>query len=103
MLKYTTPSKFNDEIKLSTPDTVTDDSIDSLHSSSCSTSSDSEFTNPVANKRITTEHRRLEIEGKLTPEPLLTDNPARYVLFPIQNPDVCVKFATTLTIKLTFT
>ncbi len=35
-----------------------------------------------------TEHRRLELEGKLKPEPLLVENPGRFVLFPIQNPEV---------------
>lgn len=34
------------------------------------------------------EMRRKEMEGKLKPEPLLTENPGRFVLFPIQDNEV---------------
>ena len=33
-------------------------------------------------------HRQLEMAGKLAPEPLLVENPKRFVLFPIQNNEV---------------
>jgi len=39
-------------------------------------------------KASITEHRLLELEGKLKPEPLLVENPNRFVLFPIQNIEV---------------
>lgn len=35
-----------------------------------------------------TEMRRKEMEGELKPEPLLTENPGRFVLFPIQDNEV---------------
>lgn len=35
------------------------------------------------------EMRRKEMEGTLKPEPLLTENPGRFVLFPIQDNEVC--------------
>lgn len=34
------------------------------------------------------EMRRKEIEGSLKPEPLLVENPGRFVLFPIQDNEV---------------
>lgn len=34
------------------------------------------------------EMRRKEIEGTLKPEPLLVENPGRFVLFPIQDNEV---------------
>ncbi len=98
MPKYSTPSKHNEEAQLSTPDTDLDNSS---QSSSCSISTDSESSNNLENgfvnlnleekmdKVVMTDHRRLEVEGKLAPEPLLAENPGRFVLFPIQNPEVC--------------
>lgn len=38
---------------------------------------------------VVTEHRVQELEGKHEPEPLLAENPGRFVLFPIQNLEVC--------------
>ena len=35
-----------------------------------------------------TAHKQLELDGKHEPEPLLMDNPGRFVLFPIKNPEV---------------
>lgn len=32
--------------------------------------------------------RRKEMQGSLKPEPLLTENPGRFVLFPIQDNEV---------------
>ena len=37
---------------------------------------------------VMTEHKRQEIAGEHKPEPLLEENPGRFVLFPIQNPEV---------------
>lgn len=38
--------------------------------------------------------RQKEIEGTLKPEPLLTENPGRFVLFPIQDNEVIFLFQT---------
>lgn len=35
-----------------------------------------------------TDHKRKEMMGLLQPEPLLMDNPGRFVIFPIQHEDV---------------
>ena len=35
-----------------------------------------------------TEYKLHELDGKLLPEPLLIEDPTRFVLFPIKNPDV---------------
>jgi hypothetical protein len=36
---------------------------------------------------LISEHKRLELEGKIY-EPLLAENPGRFVIFPIQHQDV---------------
>ena len=33
--------------------------------------------------------RRQEMDGSLEPEPMLIENPGRFVLFPIQDDEVC--------------
>ena len=33
--------------------------------------------------------RRREMDGSLKPEPMLIENPGRFVLFPIQDDEVC--------------
>eukprot|EP00978_Attheya_sp_CCMP212_P045661 scaffold355469_cov43-Attheya_sp.AAC.1 len=35
-----------------------------------------------------TDHKKLEVAGKHLPEPLLTENPHRFVLFPIQDNEI---------------
>mmetsp|Transcript_17795 Transcript_17795/g.25756 ORF Transcript_17795/g.25756 Transcript_17795/m.25756 type:complete len:330 (+) Transcript_17795:141-1130(+) len=35
-----------------------------------------------------TDHRRAELEGRHKPEPLLVENPGRFVLFPIQDKEI---------------
>jgi hypothetical protein len=37
-----------------------------------------------------TEHKLKEERGELTPEPLLKENPHRFVIFPIQDNDVSI-------------
>lgn len=37
---------------------------------------------------LQSDHKRLELSGKMKAEPLLMDNPGRFVLFPIQHEDV---------------
>ncbi|OQR90167.1 ribonucleoside-diphosphate reductase small chain [Thraustotheca clavata] len=42
---------------------------------------------PIVNSEIT-EYKRRELNGELAPEPFLSENPNRFVLFPIQHTDV---------------
>lgn len=91
--KFETPFKTN-EREISTPSTTdVSESLDTSSSDSISDSSES-FDNEIGDleqkisKVTITEHRRLELEGKLKPEPLLVENPGRFVLFPIQNHEV---------------
>ena len=42
----------------------------------------------IANRIVMSDHKRAEIEGRFKEEPLLKDNPGRFVLFPIQDADV---------------
>ena len=51
---------------------------------------------------IMTEHKRAEIEGRHLEEPLLKENPGRFVLFPIQNHDVSVYFCLCLSVDRVF-
>ena len=37
---------------------------------------------PSADESLISEFKRLELSGKLLPEPLLQDNPNRFVMFP---------------------
>lgn len=38
--------------------------------------------------QLISEFKKLEMNGQLKPEPLLTEDKARFVLFPIKQPDV---------------
>jgi len=77
-----------------TPDTVlsseSEYSSSSLASSSESVSSDDQSVEQQeeTQKVVVTDHRRKELAGELLPEPLLQDNPGRFVLFPILNAEV---------------
>ena len=42
----------------------------------------------IVEKIVMSEHKRAEVSGELLPEPLLIDNPRRFVLFPIEHDDV---------------
>ena len=42
----------------------------------------------IGNKIVMSDHKRAETEGQFQEEPLLKDNPGRFVLFPIQDADV---------------
>ena len=41
-----------------------------------------------AAEMMVSEHKMAEMEGRHLEEPLLKDNPGRFVLFPIQDADV---------------
>lgn len=42
----------------------------------------------IVEKIVMSEHKRAEVSGELLPEPLLIDNPRRFVLFPIEHDDI---------------
>ena len=55
-------------------------------------------TKDAVNSIVITEHKRAELEGRHTEEPLLKENPNRFVLFPIQDTEV----STLLIHRITF-
>lgn len=65
-----------------------DGSFTSSSASSVISSSDETVSTNTASMVLMTEHRRQEVEGKHLPEPLLMENPGRFVLFPIQHHDI---------------
>lgn len=97
---FTTPVKSIPEVlDARTPDTVVNSSFssscsnDSASSGSVSSSDTNELDNlndKVKSLSIS-DHKRLELEGKHLPEPLLSENSGRFVLFPIQHADVSVE------------
>jgi hypothetical protein len=94
--QFDTPLKTN-KIEVSTPETDLNVSASNSSSDSTSDSCDSgDFEiaelELKMNQAAITDHKRLELDGKLEPEPLLVDNPGRFVLFPIQNPEVRISF-----------
>lgn len=42
----------------------------------------------AVNRELMSDFKRLELSGKLIPEPLLTPDKSRFVLFPIKHNDV---------------
>jgi ribonucleoside-diphosphate reductase subunit M2 len=64
------------------------DLSDSNFDSSSSVASNSSEEDSLDMKILISPHKRLELEGKHKPEPILQENPGRFVLFPIQHPDV---------------
>lgn len=81
-----------------TPESTSDYSTTSSSASSASSLSGSSASvasahselevEELENKITISEHKRQELAGEHQPEPLLMDNPGRFVLFPIQNPEV---------------
>ena len=69
-----------------------DGSFTSSSASSVISSSDETVSTNTASMVLMTEHRRQEVEGKHLSEPLLMENPGRFVLFPIQHHDVSFPF-----------
>jgi len=65
-------------------------STDSLASSSSSIAgTDTSTTSSIPSTTVLmTEHKRAEVEKRHLPEPLLEENPGRFVLFPIKHADV---------------
>ena len=47
-------------------------------------------TKDAVNSIVITEHKRAELEGRHAEEPLLKENPNRFVLFPIQDAEVSI-------------
>ena len=61
----------------------------SAHGAPSSTSS----ADPAAEEPAVSEFRKRELAGELKPEMLLTENPKRFVIFPIQHNDVRARIA----------
>ena len=84
-LNLVTPEK----ARPASPSSSISDTASIDDSSSSSSSSGSTPTNDSSSKHIVvSEHKRAELDGLHDDEPLLKDNPNRFVLFPIQHPDV---------------
>ena len=41
---------------------------------------------------LQSDHKKFELSGNMKPEPLLMENPGRFVLFPIQHEDVSTPY-----------
>lgn len=54
------------------------------------------------NKSLMTDFKRLELSGKLLPEPLLIVDKSRFVLFPIKHHDVSCFYRLHISIKFEF-
>jgi hypothetical protein len=65
------------------------DSLDSIPSAGFEITVNS-LINDMNNSMLVSEFKRMEANGELLPEPLLTEDKARFVLFPIKHNDVSV-------------
>lgn len=93
-----TPVKSSNRFEeINTPETLNTSSSSSISVTSSSSDSQSSSLDEFAEIRTAMDdvkvvapsvHRQLEMAGKLEPEPLLVENPKRFVLFPIQNNEV---------------
>jgi len=92
-----TPVKSSNRFEeVHTPETLNTSSSSSISATSSSSDSQSSFdefaemTTALDDVKAIapSAHRQLEMAGKLAPEPLLVENPRRFVLFPIQNNEV---------------
>ena len=52
------------------------------------TASSTDFPSTMNREVVVSEHKRAEMEGRHAEEPLLKENPGRFVLFPIKEPEV---------------
>jgi len=88
VVPFVTPLKATTGNDCSTPDTVF--SYGSSYNGSFSSEEESRnVVNDIKEKEVSvTEHKRLELEGKYLQEPMLQDNPNRFVLFPIQHHEI---------------
>jgi len=85
---HVTPTKsFHNDTHVVSPSSFSSDDSISIRSEDSSLEDDS--PPKVIHKKITVSaHKQLELDGKHLPEPILMDNPGRFVLFPIQNQEV---------------
>jgi len=84
-------SESKKEVSVVTPLSSPHESFDDIASSDSSNDSSGAENELIAsqNKNIVmTNHKRAEVEGRHLPEPMLEDNPGRFVLFPIQYTDI---------------
>mmetsp|Transcript_52990 Transcript_52990/g.78561 ORF Transcript_52990/g.78561 Transcript_52990/m.78561 type:complete len:414 (-) Transcript_52990:115-1356(-) len=71
-----------------TPDSMFSPVISSSSSSTGSSDSTGAEVAKISRKIIMSQHKQDEVDGRHAPEPMLAENPGRFVLFPIQYPDV---------------
>jgi hypothetical protein len=57
-------------------------------SSASSVSSEEDISSSLGKAILQSDHKKAEIAGRFVPEPLLIENPNRFVLFPIQDNEV---------------
>ena len=50
-----------------------------------------DISSSIGKDILMSDHRKAEVAGRFVPEPLLMDNPNRFVLFPIQDNEVRTK------------
>jgi len=88
VVPFVTPLKATTGNDCSTPDTIF--SYGSSQNGSFSSEEESRnVVNDIKEKEVSvTEHKRLELEGNYLQEPMLQDNPNRFVLFPIQHHEI---------------
>ena len=97
-LDLSTPLKEAQVVLKNTPETLlsgetSSSSSYSLSDSSASSDSDDAHVETQELKvSYVSDHKREELAGEHFPEPLLQENPGRFVLFPIQHTDVSVKY-----------
>lgn len=69
------------------PDHSTGSSVSSSSSVS-STEVEEDISSSLGKAILQSDHKKAELAGRFAPEPLLMENPSRFVLFPIQDNEV---------------
>ena len=70
-----------------TPESPSSSVVSSSNSSVCSDDND-EHTTSIQRTAAVSDHKKAELAGQHAEEPLLKENPGRFVLFPIQDAEV---------------
>lgn len=73
------------------PTRSTDSSSVSSTSSSVSIDEVEDISSSIGKQILQSDHKKQELAGQFEPEPLLMENPNRFVLFPIQDNEVSSK------------
>lgn len=82
-----TPIKGKELAQPATPDTLPESPVSSSDLSVSSLDSEDQLVSTTAAVTIS-EHKLAELEGRHMVEPLLKENPSRFVLFPIEDNEV---------------